>query len=86
MPKRGGKSSKASKPIRRDEKTRVRDQNSTIDLADALDKRCTQASALASLLMETDADGAVTDTAWLLRDLVEEIRVIGRRLHRFEEK
>ena len=51
-----------------------------IDLADVLEKRCTQAIALASLLMETDADDAVADTAWVLRDLIEEIRVTGRML------
>jgi hypothetical protein len=54
----------------------------SIDLADALEKRCTQAIALANLLMETDADDSVADTAWLLRDLLEEIRVTGRRCTR----
>jgi hypothetical protein len=53
-----------------------------IDLADALEKRCTQAIAVANLLMETDADDAVSDTAWVLRDLIEEIRSTGRTLHR----
>ena len=64
----------------------VRGQNSAVELADALEKRCTQAVALASLLMETDADDAVADTAWLLRDLIEEIRAIGRTPHEGRER
>jgi hypothetical protein len=56
---------------------------SAIDLADDHEKHCTQAIALASLLMETDADDAASDTAWVLRDLVEAIRVIGRTLYAF---
>jgi hypothetical protein len=56
------------------------DQPSAIDLADALEKRCTQAAAIAGLLMETDAEAEVADTAWVLRDLIEEIRVIGRSI------
>ena len=43
-------------------------------------------SHLASLLMETDADDAVADTAWLLRDLIEEIRAIGRTPHEGRER
>jgi hypothetical protein len=72
---------RTSESVRQSRGAGARDQPSPIDLADALEKRCTQAVALASLLMETDADDAVADTAWVLRDLVEEIRVTGRTLH-----
>lgn len=69
-------------PIQKALRVPVRNWTSAIELADDYEKRCTQAIALANLLMETDADAAVVDTAWVLRDLVENIRVIGRALHK----
>jgi hypothetical protein len=51
-----------------------------IDLADRFEEGCAQAIAIASLLMETDADVAVQEGAGVIRDLVERIRNIGRIL------
>jgi hypothetical protein len=51
-----------------------------IDLADRFEEGCAQAIAIASLLMEADADVAVQDAAGAVRDLVERIRNIGRIL------
>jgi hypothetical protein len=51
-----------------------------IDLADRFEEGCAQAIAIASLLMEADADVAVQEGAGVVRDLVERIRNIGRIL------
>ena len=51
-----------------------------IDLADRFEEGCAQAIAIASLLMEADADVALQDAAGAVRDLVERIRNIGRIL------
>jgi hypothetical protein len=51
-----------------------------IDLADRFEEASAQAIAIASLLMEADADVAVQDAAGAVRDLVERIRNIGRVL------
>lgn len=82
--KLGKRSSRALKLSRRAAATRCQGASSDIDLADALEKRCTQAIGLANLLMEADAEDAVADTAWLMRDLVEEIRGIGRTLQQIK--
>jgi hypothetical protein len=49
-----------------------------IDLADRFEEDCAKAISIASLMMEADADVAVQNAAWVVRDLVEKIRNIGR--------
>lgn len=49
-----------------------------IDLADRFEEDCAKAVGIASLMMEADADVAVQNAAWVVRDLVEKIRSIGR--------
>ena len=49
-----------------------------LDLADRFEEGCAQAIGIASLLMEADADVAIQNAAWSVRDLVERIRNIGR--------
>jgi hypothetical protein len=51
-----------------------------IDLADRFEEGCAQAIGVASLIMEADADVAIQNAAWVIRDLVEGIRNIGRIL------
>ena len=51
-----------------------------IDLADRFEEGCSQAIGIASLMMEADADVAIQNAAWAVRDLVERIRNIGRIL------
>jgi hypothetical protein len=51
-----------------------------IDLADRFEEGCAQAIGIASILMEADADVAIQNAAWTVRDLVERVRNIGRIL------
>lgn len=51
-----------------------------IDLVDHFEEGCAQAIGITSLLMEADADIAIQNAAWVVRDLVERIRNIGRIL------
>ena len=51
-----------------------------VDLLDRFEEGCAQAIGVASLMMEADADGAIQNTAWVVRDLIEKVRNIGRIL------
>lgn len=53
-----------------------------LDSVDEFDQCCTQAIAIASLLMEADSDPAVQDSAWAIRSLIERSRAITLALFR----
>jgi hypothetical protein len=59
---------------------KVHPATAALDLADRFEEGCAQVMAIASLMMETDADDAVVDSAWAIRNLVESIRENGRAL------
>jgi len=51
-----------------------------IDYADELDQGCAQAIAIASLVMEADAEPAIQDSGWAIRDLIERVKALGESL------
>ncbi len=53
-----------------------------LELSDEFNECCAQAMAIASILMQVDADGAVQDAAWAIRSLVTRAQVLGEELRR----